>query len=234
MGERKPARRKPFRNIAGDIDANEEKRHAPRGLPGKRRQAMRHLFEARSETRRQNLDVVGGKLGRLMETPIRHHHGAGEIIGKRYAQQSAAYVVVWLEPRGDGVQKFAELAQGQLIGGLKSPARRLHDFRDHQLAAVMIVPAQPVAHDFDRQRPNADAMAGTQMFAQGEEQAVSRPAPARRRRVSAASSRSGKWLRASCRMARTRSTGLSPRTGSARSRSASGGSAASLASRAAT
>ena len=69
-------------------------------------------------------------------------------------------------------KKLAELAQGQLIGRLKRPARRLHDFRDHQLAAVMIVPAQPVAHDFDRQRPDADAMAGTKMFAQGGEKIV--------------------------------------------------------------
>jgi hypothetical protein len=38
------------------------------------------------------------------------------------------------------------------------------------LAAVMIVPAQPVGHDLDRQRPDADAMAGTELFAQGGEQ----------------------------------------------------------------
>ena len=115
----------------------------------------------------KNLDIIAGELGRLMETAIRHHHGAGEIIGERDAQQAGGSNHRLGSSRAEIiVQKIAELAEGQLIGRLKRPPRLLDDLRDHQLAAVMIIPAQPVAHDLERQTAHADSMARAKLFAQ--------------------------------------------------------------------
>ena len=103
-----------------------------------------------------------GGFGGLVEARIGHHHGAGEIIGERDAQQAPGDVVLRLEPRADRVDQRAMLAYRQLIGHLKRAARLVHDLGNQELAAVQVVPAQLVAHDVDRQQADADAMAPAQ------------------------------------------------------------------------
>ena len=46
--------------------------------------------------------------------------------------------------------------------GLEDAARRIEDLRNQQLPAMVIVPAQPLAHDFKRQHTHADTVAGAQ------------------------------------------------------------------------
>ena len=54
------------------------------------------------------------------------------------------------------------LGDRQLVGDLEGAAGRVHDLGDEQLTPVQVVPAQPLAHDVDRQHPDADAVARAQ------------------------------------------------------------------------
>ncbi len=133
---------------------------------------MGHLFEAGAETRRQKFNVIGEQFSRLLEAAIGHHQGAGEIIGERHAQQFAGDLVGPLKPRNGLVQKPVELGQGQLVSGLKGPPRLIHHLGDHQLLAMVVVPAQAIAHHFEGQGAHANAMARPQIFDEGGEKAL--------------------------------------------------------------
>ncbi len=134
---------------------------------------MRDLFIARAETRGEDFDIIADEFRRFVELRIGHDQRGGEIIGKRDAQQFAPRLVARIEFAADLVQQRIAIAEGELIGGLKSAARLIHHLGDQQLAAVMVIPAQPIAHGVERQDADPDAVARAQMFGKGEEEFMS-------------------------------------------------------------
>ncbi len=170
MGEGKAAGGKTLRNIPGAVDAQEKEWNAARGRARQRGQPMRDLLVARSEPRAEKLDVIAREFRRLVEFAVGHHQGGGEIIGERDPQQPAAEVVAGLELLRELAQQRIAIRESELIGRLERAAGLIHDFRNHQLPAVVVIPAQPLAHDFERQDANPDAVLGAQMFRNREEQ----------------------------------------------------------------
>ena len=74
-------------DVAGDVDANEVKRHALLPRAPQRRQPMADLLEAGAEAPLQKFDVVAEPAGGFQERSVRHQQRGGEVVGERDAAE---------------------------------------------------------------------------------------------------------------------------------------------------
>ena len=83
FGKLHAAGRQPFGNIAGIVNAQEEKRNAARMGGIQARQAVANLLEAGTKSASKQVQVMAKFTCRCQKAAIGHHHGTGEIPRKR-------------------------------------------------------------------------------------------------------------------------------------------------------
>ena len=83
-----------FEDVAGIVDADEEKRDAAciRGVQAG--QTVADLLETRTKPAAKEIEVIAQVTGRREESIIGHHHRAGEVASKRLADQRSRGAVI--------------------------------------------------------------------------------------------------------------------------------------------
>ena len=170
--EREGAGRKPFRDVAGIVHAQQEERHAARVRSLQRGETVADLLEAGTEAARQHLQIVAKLLGGGEERLIRHHHRRGIVVGEGDAIEPPRGVVERPRAVADRIEQRAAFGKAELDRKLEDPACRIDHLREQHLAAMAIPASQCLAHHVHRHDPHRGRMAFAQPLDQRGEQVL--------------------------------------------------------------